>query len=201
MPAASGSLPGVRVIELGTVVAGPFGGRMLSVGVAIPRRWRSARSRHGERKKATCRLSNVGSGSLQGQLATYKGPRHYVFTIGVTVDGRKDVLGLWMGTGGEGAKFWMGVLVDLKNRGVTDVFFLVCDGLKGLPEVVANVWPHALVQTFIVHLVRNTFRLAARQHWDALKRDVKPLETAPSSDAALVALDELEEKRGGDTRR
>src|SRR3954463_5391422 len=51
--------------------------------------------------------------------------------IGVTVDGCKDVLGLWMGTGGEGAKFWMSVLVDLKNRGVRDVFFLVCDGLKG----------------------------------------------------------------------
>lgn len=56
--------------------------------------------------------------------------------IGVTVDGRKDVLGLWMGSGGEGAKFWMSVLIDLKSRGV---FFLVCDGLKGLPEVVANV--------------------------------------------------------------
>jgi len=56
--------------------------------------------------------------------------------IGVTVDGHKDVLGLWMGTGGEGAKFWMSVLVDLKNRGIRDVFFLVCDGLKGLPEVV-----------------------------------------------------------------
>ena len=54
---------------------------------------------------------------------------------------RKDVLGLWMGTGGEGAKFWMSVLVDLKNRGVGEVFFLVCDGLKGLPDVVTNVWP------------------------------------------------------------
>jgi len=79
--------------------------------------------------------------------------------IGVTVDGRKDVLGLWTGTGGEGAKFWTSVLVDLKNRGVQDVFFLVCDGLKGLPEVVANVWPQTVVQTCVVHLIRNTFRL------------------------------------------
>jgi Transposase, Mutator family len=63
--------------------------------------------------------------------------------IGVTLDGRKDVLGLWAGTGGEGAKFWMSVLLDMKNRGVRDVFFLVCDGLKGLPAVVANVWPQA----------------------------------------------------------
>ena len=64
-----------------------------------------------------------------GQVAN----RPVYAAIGVTVDGRKDVLGLWAGTGGEGAKFWMSVLVDLKNRGVRDVFFLVCDGLKGDP--------------------------------------------------------------------
>ena len=52
----------------------------------------------------------------------------------------KVVLGLWVGTGGEGAKFWMSVLTDLRNRGVKDTFFVVCDGLKGLPEVVGNVW-------------------------------------------------------------
>ena len=61
--------------------------------------------------------------------------------IGVTLDGGKDILGLWAGTGGEGTKFWMAVLTDIRHRGVRDVFFLVCDGLKGLPEVVANVWP------------------------------------------------------------
>ncbi|GAA4550153.1 hypothetical protein GCM10023175_39710 [Pseudonocardia xishanensis] len=72
-----------------------------------------------------------------GQVAN----RPVYAAIGVTVDGGKDVLGLWMGVGGEGAKFWMSVLIDLKNRGVRDVLFLVCDGLKGLPEVVANVWP------------------------------------------------------------
>jgi putative transposase len=76
-----------------------------------------------------------------GQVAN----RPVYAAIGVTVDGRKDVLGLWMGTGGEGAKFWMNVLTELKNRGVRDVFFLVCDGLKGLPEVVANVWPLTIV--------------------------------------------------------
>jgi transposase-like protein len=116
--------------------------------------------------------------------------------IGVTVDGRKDVLGLWMGTGGEGAKFWMSVLVDLKNRGVRDVFFLVCDGLKGLPEVVENVWPLTVVQTCIIHLIRNTFRLASRKDWDAVKRDIKSIYTAPNPDAALVALEELNEKWG-----
>ena len=71
------------------------------------------------------------------------------------------------------AKFWMSVLTDLRNRGIRDVFFVVCDGLKGLPDVVANVWPQAIVQTCIVHLIRNTFRLTSKRDWDAMKRDVK----------------------------
>jgi len=116
--------------------------------------------------------------------------------IGVTIDGRKDVLGLWAGTGGEGARFWMSVLTDLKNRGVRDVFFLVCDGLKGLPEVVGSIWPLAIVQTCIIHLIRNTFRLTSRKDVDAIKRDIRPIYTAPTADAAAAALDELEEKWG-----
>jgi transposase-like protein len=127
-----------------------------------------------------------------GQVAN----RPVYAAIGVTVDGHKDVLGLWMGVGGEGAKFWMSVLIDLKNRGVRDVFFLVCDGLKGLSEVVTNVWPQTVVQTCVVHLIRNTFRLASRRDWDAVKRDIKPIYTASNPDAALTALDELEEKWG-----
>jgi transposase-like protein len=84
----------------------------------------------------------------EGQVAN----RPVYAVVGVTLEGRKDVLGLTMGTGGgEGAKFWMSVLVGLKNRGVRDVFFLVCDGLKGAPEVVDNVWPHTIVQTCIIH--------------------------------------------------
>jgi len=74
------------------------------------------------------------------------------------------------------------------------VFFLVCDGLKGLPDVVANVWPATIVQTCIIHLIRNTFRLTSRRDWDTMKRDVKPVYTAPTPDAALVALEEMEEK-------
>ncbi|WP_431958744.1 IS256 family transposase, partial [Nocardia lijiangensis] len=101
-----------------------------------------------------------------GQVAN----RPIYAAIGVTATGEKDILGLWAGSGGEGAKFWMSVLTEIRNRGVKDVFFLVCDGLKGLGEVVGNVWPLATVQTCIIHLIRNTFRLAARQHWDALKR-------------------------------
>lgn len=127
-----------------------------------------------------------------GQVAN----RPVYAAIGVTVDGRKDVLGLWMGTGGEGAKFWMSVLVDLKNRGVGDVFFLVCDGLKGLPDAVANVWPRTVVQTCVVHLIRNTVRLVARQDWDAVKRGIAPIYTAPTPDAAAAALEDLDEKWG-----
>jgi putative transposase len=124
-----------------------------------------------------------------GQVAN----RPVYAAIGVTVDGRKDVLGLWAGVGGEGAKFWMSVLVDLKNRGVRDVMFLVCDGLKGLPGVVESVWPLTIVQTCIIHLIRNTFRLTSRADSDAIKRDIKLIYTAPNADAALAALGDLEE--------
>jgi putative transposase len=127
-----------------------------------------------------------------GQVAN----RPIYAAIGVSLAGEKDILGLWAGTGGEGAKFWMAVLTDLKNRGVGDVFFLVCDGLKGLPEVVGNVWPLTTVQTCIIHLIRNTFRLASRRDWDALRRDVKPIYTAVNADAARAALDELAERWG-----
>jgi putative transposase len=127
-----------------------------------------------------------------GQVAN----RPIYAAIGVTLTGEKDVLGLWAGTGGEGAKFWMSVLTDIRNRGVKDVFFLVCDGLKGLPEVVGNVWPLTTVQTCIIHLIRNTFRLASRRDHDALKRDLKPVYTAVNADAARVALDQLTETWG-----
>ncbi|MGH3428794.1 MAG: IS256 family transposase, partial [Mycobacteriales bacterium] len=127
-----------------------------------------------------------------GQVAN----RPIYAAIGVTLAGEKDVLGLWAGTGGEGAKFWMSVLTDMKNRGVTDTFFLVCDGLKGLPEVVSNVWPLTTVQTCIIHLIRNTFRLASRKYWDELKRDVKPIYTAPNANAAQVSFNDLTDKWG-----
>jgi len=127
-----------------------------------------------------------------GQVAN----RPFYAAIGVSLEGERDILGLWAGTGGEGAKFWMAVLTDLRNRGVKDTFFLVCDGLKGLPEVVSNVWPQAIVQTCIIHLIRNTFRLTSRKYWDELKRDVKPIYTAVNASAARAAFDELAEKWG-----
>jgi transposase-like protein len=127
-----------------------------------------------------------------GQVAN----RPFYAAIGVSLAGERDILGLWAGTGGEGAKFWMSVLTDLRNRGVKDVFFVVCDGLKGLPEVVSNVWPQTIVQTCIIHLIRNTFRLTSRKYWDEIKRDVKPIYTAVNAAAARSALEELANKWG-----
>ena len=127
-----------------------------------------------------------------GQVAN----RPVYAAIGVTLAGEKDILGLWAGTGGEGAKFWMSVLTDLKNRGIRDVFFVVCDGLKGLPEVVGNVWPLTIVQTCIIHLIRNTFRLASRRDHDAIKRDIKPVYTAVNAEAARAAMDQVAETWG-----
>jgi transposase-like protein len=127
-----------------------------------------------------------------GQVAN----RPIYAAIGVTLDGERDILGLWAGQGGEGAKFWMSVLTDLRNRGVRDTFFVVCDGLKGLPEVVGNVWPQTIVQTCIIHLIRNTFRLSSRRDWDAIKRAIKPIYTAVNADAARVAFEEFAETWG-----
>ena len=116
--------------------------------------------------------------------------------IGVTVDGTRDVIGLWVGDGGEGAKYWHQVLTEIKNRGVNDVLFLVCDGLRGLVESVADVWPLAIVQTCVLHLVRNTFRYASKAHWYELARDLRPIYSAPTEHAARERLDELAGKWG-----
>jgi putative transposase len=92
------------------------------------------------------------------------GNRPVYAAIGVDPDGHKDILGMWAGDGdGESAKFWMAVLTELKNRGLRDVFFVVCDGLKGLPSSVNTVWPMATVQTCIIHLIRGSFPVCLTQ--------------------------------------
>ena len=117
--------------------------------------------------------------------------------IGVTVNGERDILGIWAGEGGEGAKFWLAVLTETKNRGVADVCIVVCDGLKGLPEAINTVWELAVVQTCIIHLIRNTFRFASRKYWDEMARDLKPVYTAPSESAAKERFTEFAGKWGG----
>src|ERR687897_32318 len=116
--------------------------------------------------------------------------------IGVTVTGERDILGLWAGDGGEGAKFWLQILTELKNRGVTDVCIAVCDGLKGLPEAITTTWQYTQVQACILHLIRNTFRYASRRDWDALAKDLRPVYTAPNAEMAAVRFDEFADTWG-----
>jgi putative transposase len=111
--------------------------------------------------------------------------------LGVTVDGHKDVLGLWVGDGGEGAKFWLRVLTEIKNRGVNDVCILVSDGLKGMTEA---TWPQTVHQTCVVHLLRNSFAYASKAHWSEIARDLKPVYTAATEAAALERFLEFTEK-------
>ena len=117
--------------------------------------------------------------------------------IGVTVNGERDILGLWAGDGGEGAKFWLAVLTEIKNRGVEDVCMVVCDGLKGLPDSITTTWPYAQVQACILHLIRNTFRYASRRDWDEMARDLRPVYTAINAEMAAVRFDEFANKWGG----
>jgi len=107
--------------------------------------------------------------------------------LAVTVAGTRDILGLWAGEhgDGEGAKYWLRVLSEIKNRGTRDVCLVVCDGLKGLPEAIETVWPAAITQTCVVHLLRNSFRYASKKDWAAIAKDLKPIYTAPSEQAAL----------------
>ncbi|TQS04162.1 IS256 family transposase [Microbispora hainanensis] len=127
-----------------------------------------------------------------GQVAN----RPIYVALAVTVDGERDILGLWAGDGGEGAKFWLHVLTEIKNRGVADVLMVVCDGLKGLPQAIEQVWPQSVVQTCVVHLLRASFRYAARQHWDAIAKALRPVYTAPTEAAALERFMEFAEAWG-----
>jgi transposase-like protein len=104
--------------------------------------------------------------------------------LAVTAEGTRDILGLWAGDGGEGAKFWFTVCTELKNRGVEDVLMAVCDGLTGLPDAINTVWPQTVVQTCVVHLLRNSFKYAGRQHWDQIAKALKPVYTAATEAAA-----------------
>src|SRR6266536_2778054 len=116
--------------------------------------------------------------------------------LAVTVDGERDILGLWAGEhgDGEGAKYWLRVLSEIKNRGTHDVCIVVCDGLKGLPDAIGTVWPQTIVQTCIVHLLRNSFHYASRKDWSTIAKDLKPVYTAPSEQAALDRFAEFSQK-------
>jgi transposase-like protein len=107
--------------------------------------------------------------------------------MGVNMDGYRDVLGMWVGpSGGEGAKQWMNLLTELRNRGIVDVCIVCCDGLKGLPDAVGAIWPEAVVQTCVVHLVRNSLRYSSQKDWQAITKGLRAIYTAPTSDDAAL---------------
>jgi len=122
--------------------------------------------------------------------------RPIYIALAVTTEGNRDILGLWVGDGGEGAKYWQQVLTEIKNRGVQDILMLVCDGLKGLPDAVNNLWPQTIVQTCIVHLMRNSYRYASKADWDAITRMLKPVYQAATVKEAEDRWLEFAEKWG-----
>jgi putative transposase len=115
--------------------------------------------------------------------------------IGVTVDGEREVLGIWW-QDTEGAKFWLAVLNDLHHRGVEDVLVCCVDGLAGFPEAIEAVFPQAWVQTCIVHQIRGSMRYVTYADRKAVARDLKPIYRAVNADAALQALDAFDETWG-----
>lgn len=122
--------------------------------------------------------------------------RPVYIAMGVDLDGEKHVLGMWLGNGSEGSKFWLGTLTELRNRGVLDVCIVCCDGLTGFPEAIETVWPQATVQTCVVHLIRNSLKYCAYQDRRAVVKALKPIYTAPTIDAAADALDAFETEWG-----
>jgi putative transposase len=116
--------------------------------------------------------------------------------VGVDVGGRKHVLGVWLGDGGEGAKFWLSVLTELRQRGLTDVIFCCCDGLKGLPDAIEATWPQASVQTCTVHLIRASLRFCSWKDRKAITAGLRPIYTAVNVEAAADALDTFELEHG-----
>jgi len=115
--------------------------------------------------------------------------------IGIALDGRKEVLGLWTGDT-EGSKFWLVVITELKNRGVEDILIACVDGLKGFPEAIEAVYPQAQVQLCIVHLVRNSLKFVGFRERKAVAKDLKAIYSAPTAEAAEQELRLFSEKWG-----
>ena len=116
--------------------------------------------------------------------------------LGIRADGKKEVLGLWIEQT-EGAKFWLKVFNELKNRGLEDILIAVVDGLRGFPEAIEAVYPEAQIQTCIVHLIRNSLSLASWKDRKALAAALKPIYQASTADAAASALHAFTEGEWG----
>lgn len=115
--------------------------------------------------------------------------------LGINREGNKDLLGLWLGEAeAEGAKFWLKVLTDLKNRGLKDILIACCDGLKGFPQAIEAVYPQTQVQLCIVHLIRNSLRYVPWKDSKAVAADLKPIYRAATLEEAETALEEFAAK-------
>jgi putative transposase len=135
-----------------------------------------------------CLVLKIREGGTVQRRACY-------LALGVTVDGDRDVLGMWFQET-EGAKFWMQVLAELKQRGVRDILICCVDGLKGFPEAIEAIFPKTVVQTCIVHLIRHSLKYVPRREREQVARDLKPIYTAVDADGAQQQLEAFDEKWG-----
>jgi putative transposase len=135
-----------------------------------------------------CMVLKIREGGSVQRRALY-------LALGVTLDGERDVLGMWFQET-EGAKFWMQVLQDLKTRGVQDILICCVDGLKGFPEAIEAIFPRTTVQTCLVHLIRASLKYVPRREREQVARDLKPIYTAVDADAAQAELELFDEKWG-----
>ena len=117
------------------------------------------------------------------------------FAIGINLEGKKELLGMWI-ENNEGAKFWLSIVSELKNRGVEDILIASVDGLKGFSEAINSVFPKTVVQRCIIHQIRYSMKYVASKNQKEFMKDLKKVYKAPTKDAAQIALNELEEKWG-----
>jgi len=113
--------------------------------------------------------------------------------LGVNLEGQKELLGMWLSEN-EGAKFWLGVLTELQNRGVKDILIACVDGLKGFPDAINTVYPYTHIQLCIVHMVRNSMKFVPWKDYKAIAADLKKIYQSATEDEALLALDQLAER-------
>jgi putative transposase len=135
-----------------------------------------------------CMVIKIREGGSVQRRALY-------LALGVTLDGDRDVLGMWFQET-EGAKFWMQVLTDLKTRGVRDILICCVDGLTGFPEAIEAIFPKTTVQTCLVHLIRSSLKYVPRREREQVARDLKPIYTAVDADQAQAELEAFDEKWG-----
>jgi putative transposase len=135
-----------------------------------------------------CMMVKVRDGGSVQRRACY-------LALAITMDGSREVLGMWFQET-EGAKFWMQVLTELRDRGVSDVLICCVDGLEGFPEAIEAIFPKTTVQTCIVHLIRASLRYVPRRDYDPVVKDLRAIYTAVDADRALHALDAFEAKWG-----